>query len=80
MVELDKKSCGQRMRKLQNAFHVTVKYALRGVPADEFPAYFAVEELPEGVLEATYDSYGQASLLETSGFHSLAYLLSRLLV
>jgi len=53
------KGHGQRMRKLQNAFHVTVKYALRGIPADEFEAFFPEGALPPGVIEATYDAYGQ---------------------
>lgn len=50
---------GQRMRKLHQAFHRTVKFALRGVPSDEFHAYFPNGELPEPIMEAAYDSYGQ---------------------
>lgn len=50
---------GQRMRKLQNAFHVTVKYALRGVPQDEFQAYFPEGALPDEVVGTAYDGYSQ---------------------
>ena len=57
-----KRGQGQRMRKLQNSFHVTVKYALRGVPADEFEAYFPQDALPPEVIAAAYDAYCQVRL------------------
>jgi len=50
------------MRKLQNAFHVTVKYALRGVPAEEFEAFFPEKSLAPEVLEAVYDAYCQVGI------------------
>lgn len=50
---------GQRSRKLENAFHVTVKYALRGTPPDEFETYFPEYALPRETLEAVYSAYIQ---------------------
>lgn len=50
---------GQRSRKLENAFHVTVKYALRGIPPDEFETYFPEYSLPRETLEAVYNAYIQ---------------------
>jgi len=54
---------GQRVTKLQQAFHVTVKYALRGSPADEFEAYFPEGSLPKEVIEVAYDAYVQVRLM-----------------
>lgn len=54
-----KKAHGQRMRKLQNAFHLTVKYALRGVTPEEFQLHFPEGALPEPILETLYDAYTQ---------------------
>lgn len=53
------KKQGQRMRKLHQAFHRTVKFALRGVPPEEFHAYFPNGQLPDPIIEAAYDGYGQ---------------------
>ena len=50
---------GQRSKKLQHAFHVTVKYALRGVPEDEFIAYFPEGILSKEIVEVAYDAYCQ---------------------
>lgn len=50
------------MRKLQNAFHVTAKYALRGVPEDEFVAYFPEAALPNEVVTMAYDGYRQVRI------------------
>ena len=57
---------GQRMRKLQNAFHLTVKYALRALPADEFQVHFSEGAFPEPILEVLYDAY-----CEVGGSHGL---------
>lgn len=54
-----RKTVGQRSRKLDKAFHSTVKYALRGSPLDEFETYFPPDSLSRGALNAAYDAYSQ---------------------
>lgn len=56
-----KKGHGQRMRKLENAFHVTVKYAFRGMPLEEFQTYFPPGSIPPHHTEAAYNGYRQVS-------------------
>jgi hypothetical protein len=62
--EDSRRAHGQRMRKLQNAFHVTVKYALRGIPPEEFHVHFPEETFPEPILEVLYDAYVQVIICE----------------
>ena len=53
------KGHSQRMRKLEHAFQRTVKYSLRGVPHDEFGAYFPEGPLSDAILESAFDGYRQ---------------------
>ena len=53
------------MKKLQNAFHLTAKYALRGVPQDEFDAYFPEGTLADNIIATAYDGYCQVYLMDT---------------
>ncbi len=50
---------GQRSKKLTNAFHSTVKYALRALPLDEFITYIPPGLLSKEVLEAAFEAYCQ---------------------
>ena len=50
---------GQRSKKLTNAFHSTVKYALRALPLDEFTTYIPPGMLSKEVLEAAFEAYCQ---------------------
>ena len=59
------KAYGQRMRKLEHAFQRTVKYSLRGVPNDEFYAYFPEEPLSDEIIDSTYDGYKQVRKIQT---------------
>ena len=45
------------MRKLKDAFHVSIKYALRGLTPDEFILHFPNGSLKQEDLEALYDGY-----------------------
>ena len=47
------------MRKLQSAFQRTLKYSMRGVPHDEFVAYFPEGPLSDAVLNSAFDGYRQ---------------------
>ena len=60
-----RKTVGQRSRKLDKAFHSTVKYALRGSPIDEFETYFPPDSLSQGALSAAYDAYSQVRFSST---------------
>jgi hypothetical protein len=63
------KIAGQRSRKLEKAFHSTVKYALKGIPMDEFETYFPPGVMTKEVLGAAYDAYmqvGERRLLRRS--------------
>ncbi|KAI8105021.1 hypothetical protein M9435_000194 [Picochlorum sp. BPE23] len=55
----EKRTVGQRSRKLEQAFHSTVKYALRGSPMDEFETYFPEGSVSSETLKAVYDAYVQ---------------------
>jgi hypothetical protein len=57
------KIAGQRSRKLDRAFHSTVKYALKGIPMDEFETYFPHGLMSGEVLGAAYDAYSQVRLV-----------------
>jgi len=59
----EKRTVGQRSRKLEQAFHSTVKYALRGSPMDEFETYFPQGSVPAETLGAVYDAYVQVGVL-----------------
>ena len=50
---------GQRSKKLENAFHSTVKYALRALPMDEFSTYIPPGVLSKEVMEAAFEAYCQ---------------------
>lgn len=55
----EKRTAGQRSRKLEKAFHSTVKYALRGSPFDEFQTYFPQDSLSSETLTVAFDAYTQ---------------------
>lgn len=59
----EKRTVGQRSRKLEQAFHSTVKYALRGSPMDEFETYFPEGSVSSETLKAVYDAYVQVWVL-----------------
>lgn len=59
----EKRTVGQRSRKLEQAFHSTVKYALRGSPMDEFETYFPQGSVSSETLGAVYDAYVQVWVL-----------------
>lgn len=68
-----RKTVGQRSRKLDKAFHSTVKYALRGSPIDEFQTYFPPDSLSNEALNAAYDAYSQVRLGQVNNIFFLAY-------
>lgn len=51
------KGQGQRMRKLKDAFHVSIKYSLRGLPPEEFSLHFRDGTLTNPQLEGLYEGY-----------------------
>lgn len=52
---------GRRLRAMEEAFHRTVKYALRGASLEEFAGYFPT--LSPQLVGVIYDAYRQVSSL-----------------
>ena len=59
--ERNERRQGRRLRAMEDAFHRTVKYALRGASLEEFAGYFPT--LSPQLVEVIYDAYRQVSSL-----------------